>query len=336
VPKPKVVIIGIADWASSGYNACCAIKSVGEFECRHISAYDHMYECPHDVLVKIYPRQERDSFHEKVLNDSAHNKDYAEAAQLIESADMIHLWNSFPGEQCMSDIGFPINWQKVKLVTMTGSMYRDHHKEINTILKHWMGIRLTVQDALFFFPDEIDSTFIPHAVDVDSFKPSEERERTIGTYHAAYKANEQTSDWDISKIQDTLQKFPDWKIDLNYKMPWKERIEKLSKCSVFIQDIIPYIGIWGRSTLEACALEVPTLENYFSSIPVHARDKLGDIPIIHVDEDTFESELRKLTDNEEYRKEVGKKSRNWVKEHFSYPVIGKMYSDVYREVLSEI
>lgn len=334
--KPKVVIVSVADWAGSGHNAHRAINGAGEFDCRHISGYDHMYEYPRDVLVKIYPRSEKDSYHEKIINDSVHSKDYAEAARIIETADLIHLWNSFPGEQSLLNFGFPINWQRVKVVTMTGSMYRNHHKEINTVLRHWMGIRLTVQDALFFFPDEIDSTYIPHAVDISFFEPSEERDKTIGTYKAAYKANKHTSDWDISRIRETLQNFPGWKMDLNYSMPWKERMEKLSRCSVFIQDIKPYIGVWGRSTLEACALKVPTIQSYSPTVSVRGGDKLGDIPLVRVDEETFESELRKLLEDEEYRKDVGERSRKWVEEHFAYPVIGKMYSDVYREVMNEI
>lgn len=334
--KPKVVIVGIADWASSGYNACCAINSIGEFDCRHISTYDHVYEYPRDILVKIYPRHKETSFHEKILNDSAHSRGYAEATQVLGEADIIHLWNSFPGEQCMSDNGLPINWQKVKVTTMTGTMYRKHHREVNTILQHWLGMKLTVQDALFYFPDEIDATFIPHAIDIGAFKPSEERDKTIGTYQTAYKANERTSDRDISRVEETLRKFPDWKIDLNYRMPWKERLEKLARCTVFVQDISPHIGIWGRSTLEACALEVPALQNYSPAVSVRGGDKLGEIPVIRVDENTFEEELRKLLEDEGYRREVGRKSRAWVKEHFDYPVIGKMYSDVYSEVMSEI
>ena len=133
-----------------------------------------------------------------------------------------------------------------------------------------------------------------------------------------------------------MQKFPDWKIDLNYKMSWKERIEGLSRCSVFVQDIISYINIWGRATLEACALEVPALQNYSPSVSVHGGDKLGDIPVIQVNEDNFESELRKLLEDEGYRKDVGKRSRKWVREYFAYSVIGKMYSNLYHEFISEI
>jgi hypothetical protein len=334
--KPKVVIVGIADWAGSGYQACCATNSVGEFDCRHITTYDHLYEYPRDVLVKIYPRMKEDSYHEKILCDSAHSTGYADAVEILRGADIIHLWNSFPGEQCMSDNGLPIDWQKVRVVTMTGTMYRKHHAAVNTIISHWPKIRLTVQDALFHFPNEVDATYIPHAVNLDLFTPSEERDKTIGTYQTAYKANERTSDWDISKLQDILRSHPDWKIDLNYKMPWKERLEKLARCMLFVQDISPHIGVWGRSTLEACALEVPTLQNYSMEVPVLGGDKLGNIPLVRVDENTIAGEIKKLIEDEGYCRELGRKSRQWVKDHFAYSIIGKMYSDVYREVLSEI
>jgi len=326
--KPKVVIVSLADWAGSGHNVCRAINSVGEFECRHITTYDHAYEFPRDILVRLSV-YDKTTQPEDLVKDAVNSPSYGEVSQLISEADIIHLWNTFPGEKSLMSVGFPIDWRKVKVVTMTGSMYRDHHTAINKILKEWNNLKVTVQDALFNFNHEIPSVFIPHAIDVDFFKPVEERDKSIGSYRTTYKSNVRFADKDIAKLSVILRKYPDWKIELNYSMSWKERIEKLSHCSIFIQDISPYIGIWGRSTLEACVLEVPSMENYSQQVLLNHENILGKPPIIKIDEDTFETKLVELMESETYRKDVGKKSREWVREHFSYPVIGKMYSDVY-------
>lgn len=326
--KPKVVILGIADWAGSAFSACRAINSVGKFECRHVSAYDHPYEYPKDILVNLFPKMGR-APGEEIVRNAISIESYGEAAKLLIEADIIHLWNSFPGEAALMNIGFPIDWRKLKVVTMTGSMYRDHHTAINKMLSEWNKLKLTVQDGMFNFYHEMDYTFIPHAVDVDFFKPEEKRNKTIGTYKTTYKSNTRCNDADVARICEVMQKYPDWNVDLNYSMPWKERIERLSRCAVFVQDISPYIGVWGRSSLEACALEIPTLQNYSTQLASDHGEKLGEIPIVKIEDETFEAELKKLMDDEEYRKEIGRGSREWVKKHFSFPVIGEMYSEVY-------
>jgi len=333
--KPKVVILGITDWAGSGYNACRAINTVGEFDCRHITLYDHMYEYPIDILVRYFPKPKNEVLENRVLKVSGDNR-YGEVVEVLQEADIIHLWNTLPSDLDLMSLGLPIDYRKVRVVTMTGSFYRNQHTQVNALLKKWDNVKLTVQDILFDFSHEINSVFIPHAVDIDFFHPVEKRGKVIGTYKTAYKADIRTSDRDIVKLRDVLRKFSDWRVDLDYSMPWAERMEKLRYCAIFIQDISPYIGVWGRSTLEACAYGIPTLQNYSQQVSLNADGSLGQIPMIQVDADTLETELRKLTEDEPYRKEVGRKSREWVKEHYSYSVVGKMYSGIYQQVMDEI
>jgi len=336
--KLKVVIISTADWAGSQYHACQAINSVGEFECRHITMFKHPFEFPTDIFVGIYPNSGGERLSESVR--ASMDSQYSVATQVLGEADLIHLWNTYPGEEKLMIAGLPIDFGKVKVVTMSGSLYRDnfgkdhqHHRLINQQIAGLGNCRLTVQNPMLKFPDEIDSTFIPHAVDTDLLKPKEKREKIVATYKPINVESSKSSDEELNLLRDMVKKYPDWRVDLDWSMAWKERMARLAECSIFVQDIKSYIGYWGRSALEACALGIPTIQNYNGDVLKHSEGKLGNPQVVRVDQETVEDALVKLIQGEDYRKDVGRCSRNWVKSHFSYPVVGKMYSDVYGSVL---
>lgn len=339
--KPKVVIISTADWAGSQYHACKAINSVGEFECRHVTMFNHPFEFPTDVFVSIYPNSKDERLTESVR--ASKDDQYSAACQALGESDVIHLWNTYPGEEKLMAIGLPIDFRKVKVITMTGSLYRDnfgkdhqHHRFINQQIAGLGNCRLTVQNPMLKFPDEIDSTFIPHAVDTDLLKPKEKRKKIVGTYKPINIESSKSSDEELSFLRDVIKKYPDWQIGLDWSMPWKERMTRLSECSIFVQDIKSYIGYWGRSTLEACTLEVPCLQNYDIRLIGRSEGELGGLDEIapaRVDLDTFEPTIRMLMDDPVLRKEEGEKARQWIEKHFSYSVVGGMYSDLYEEIL---
>lgn len=336
--KPKVVIISTADWAGSQYHACQAINSAGEFECRHITMFRHPFEFPTDIFVSIYPNSTGERLTESVR--ASKNSQYSAACQALEESDVIHLWNTYPGEEKLMAIGLPIDFRKVKVITMTGSLYRDnfgenpqYHRLINQQIRELDGCRLTIQNPMLRFLDEIDSTFIPHAVDTDLLKPKEKREKIVATYKPVNVESSKSSDEELNLLRDMVKKYPDWRIGLDWSMTWKERIARLSECSLFVQDIKSHIGYWGRSALEACALGVSTICN-FNKEKV---DGLGSIPILNSDLEHIAGDLDSLLpdDMETRRIYLGEVSRKWIEDYFSYPVVGKMYSEVYRQVMND-
>jgi len=125
--KPKVAIVGVADWAGSGYQACQAIRSVGDFDCRHITMFRHPFEYPTDVLIPAFPTD--------VEPFLCGYKEYDQAKDVLNEADIIHLWNTTPWDQALCPVGFPMSFNKVKVMTFTGSLYRDQHKRINQVLR---------------------------------------------------------------------------------------------------------------------------------------------------------------------------------------------------------
>jgi len=331
--KAKVVIIGITDWAGSAYQACRAINSVGEFDCRTISTFKHPYEYPHDIVLPLFPRMGGNQMRgEQLLVEAMKLENYASAARLLEEADLIHLWNTNPLNLSFVCNALPINYSKLKILTWTGTDYRDSHEDINKMSSHVGTWKTTVQNPCLKFPDEIDSVFIPHAVDVDSLLPGGERENWVGTYRATHNHVPNISE-EIAQITGIVGKFPSWSVELDYSMPHSERIEKLAQCRVFVQELSTHVGYWGRSSLEACALGVPVIQNWTQEAIDHSEGKLGDVPIVKADPETIEEKLTRFIEDEVYRDAVGEDCREWVAAHYSYPVVGRMYSDLYEGVL---
>jgi len=279
----------------------------------------------------LYPRATTE--HRASVIVGLESGQYETISDLLTKADIIHLWNTSHGEDALMQAGLPVSFDKVKVITMTGSAYRDYHSMINLQLAILKDCRLVVQDPMLKFEDEIESIFIPHAINVEDFKPQEDREKIVGVYRPTHKTGFRHGDEDISRVRELIGSFDEWKVGLDYNMPHQERMEKLSRCSLFIQDLSPYIGYWGRSTLEACALAVPCVQNYDNRIIGKSEGKLGEIPLVRVELNTAETEIEKLIKDENYRVEVGRKSRQWIEDCYSYSAVGKMYSDIYSEAL---
>lgn len=84
--------------------------------------------------------------------------------------------------------------------------------------------------------------------------------------------------------------------------------------------------------MEASLLGLPCLQSYDSDLVLNlAGGRLGDsIPIVQSDRDNIEKDLTNLIQDPEERRRIGDSAREWVKEHYSYPVVGKLYSEFYK------
>lgn len=321
------------DFAGSGYATACAINSVGRFKIRHISMSYHQFNFPHDIIIPCHP-----GIHKGIFAKDCEN--YEEVMQLLNNADLIHCWNDIPNDPAYRDFekgGIFIPEEKVKVVTMTGSLYRNEHTRLNQVIKE-RGYRLVVQNPMLRYLDEIDSTFIPHAVDTEFLKPIKRNNEkiTLGVYFGHYYASvgddrnflmECIKDKNINVIDHQSK-----------KVPWKEHIEFIKNCDILyhgikISKIVEYVG---RSSLEAMSFGIPviTFVNEKKAIEL-SEGKIGDrIPVIITDEKYLEYNLNELICSEWLRDTWGKGGRSWVAEYFSYKTVGEQYSKIYEEVLN--
>jgi len=326
--KPLVVFISIHDWANSTYEAVQAINHVGEIDARHIVLWEHPWQYPHDLCIPVAGSSMPARKHPR----------FFEAMDLLNRADLVHLWNcewrDFSNGALHGNIlaePFPVPVEKVKSCSYTGSQYRKFHSQINPRLRG-QGLKLAVQDPCFHWPDEIDETFIPHAVNTDELTPLPIGLRdpeTIGCYNPGRP----NYDAEIRLLRNALDKeYIQWKLVMD-RLPISHRdhLKQVARCRFFFQSVWRETGTFGRSALEACSMGVPT----FSMISDEARQRgevggFDDPAIIHVTEQTLEDVIAE-TIKANYD-ELSHRSRQWVIDHYSYPVVGRMYTEFFRGV----
>lgn len=332
--KTKVVIIGQADFAGSAYQAANAVNSLGgEFFVRHISMQKHIFGFPHDIVIPCHQPSHPGTFAKDCDN-------FDLVKQLIKEADIIHVWNNIPDDpkhREFEESGIDIPLDKPIIITMTGSLYRMDHTRFNFLMKSrkWP---LIVQDPMLRFPNEIDSVFIPHAINTKelNYRFSIDS-KLIGTYeYPLTHARGVDVQRFITFVKEKLPEWPIYLVGKTGRMKWKERMDELSKCGLFFQDFNP-CGYWGRSAFESCSMGIPTFAPYADRAVAMSEGKLGDIPIIrNVAWNNLEKELFRLVENDELRETVSKKTREWIEKYFSYETIGKMYTKMYEEILNGI
>ncbi|MBA7647986.1 hypothetical protein ES703_55765 [subsurface metagenome] len=97
----------------------------------------------------------------------------------------------------------------------------------------------------------------------------------------------------------------------------------------------PNLGYFGQSALEACAFGIPTMSYLSAKAFEYGGDRLGIPPIIHVTPETLEIRLRELINSPERRAGIGANSRRWIETHFSYPVVGELYTRFFENLKGE-
>jgi len=328
--KKKIVILSQADFAGSAYQVACAINSVNRFEVRAVTMSNHAFDFPHDVIIPCHPINHPGT--------SAMNCDnYELVMQLFYDADIIHCWNDIPEDPDFEKGGIYLSSNKPMMVTMTGSLYRNEHPRLNSVMKA-RRYKLVVQNPMLKYPYEIDSIFIPDTVDTKTLQPLQNKNNekfTLGAY-LGFVYSTMHFDW---KILEECIKGKDIVLnDYKQKTSWKEHTKIVRNCDAFYHgiEISKIVGYIGRSSLEAMAMGVPviTYVNEKDSIKL-SEGKIGNsIPVLNASTlDQFKNYLDALIKDVDLRKELGAKGREWVEKYFSFEVVGNMYSDLYAEIL---
>jgi len=327
MPKLKVLFLARADFAGSGYFATQAINSVGRVQCRQLIFYPHIYEYPYDILI---PR----CFIPKPIPSTPELD--AEAERVLEEADFIHIWNDeIPNFRGVID--FDVS--KVRSYTFSGSYYRERpgHTAVNARLKE-LGASIVVQNPTYFWPEETEGLhveYIPHAIDLSRFDHTQPKEhKTIGCYKPAH--GNTSAPEDVTMLDDLLgEKFKGWNLCCTERTIWTKRLQCVAKCSLYFEYMCSKLGYFGRSALEACAFGIPTMSYLSAKAYEFGGKRLGIPPIIHVTPETLEKRLKELTSSVACRAKIGLMSRQWVEIHFSYPVVGELYTRFFENLKGE-
>jgi len=317
----KVVIFCQADWAGSAYQVVKAINSVGRIKATQVVCQKNKQGFEAGISLDGVGTKIR-------VNDCP---EYEEACQALNDADLVHTWNNeihdFYGQYMITRAfngNFPAYNHKYKSCTMTGTWYRIHYPHINQRLQ-FSGNKLVVQDATFQM-NGVPSTFIPHAIDIDMFKPvpiDEREEKTIGVYHKS----DTTANKDIIQLQEILNDHPGWRTTCEDQVDHSERLKQVSKCMFFFQHMSPHMMGMGRSTLEALALGIPV----FNSVAPVLYSYMPDLPVMNATPETLADVFSSaLLRNYKIQAES---ARKFVEDYHSYQVIGEQYTKFFEELI---
>lgn len=317
----KVVFLCLADFAASAYNACQAVNRVGRIETHHIVLSKPPYDFPAEIVCPLYPKHKGDTTIDN----------YDKVVELIGQADLIHCWNN-EKEGYPLFAGLDIPFDKCKSYTFTGTSYRLGHTVTNRNIRNYRnGSRVVVQDPLFLkYSNEFPVEFIPHAVDTDLIKPVRKREKnTIGFY------NKKDSEYQnyIQLLQQLLQEnYPEWKMVAGSTTSWWNRLQELSKCMFFFQNLSQILGNPGRSTYEAMAMGIPVF-TYISPEIFKLTDRfIYGIPVFSTTVQTLKNVLETALDRVDYE-QLSKNVREWVEINLSYNVVGEEYTKLFEDLL---
>lgn len=329
----KAVIIGQADFAGSAYQAASAVNSIGKFHVRHISMQRHIYAFPHDVIIPCHQPSHPGTFARDCDN-------YDLVKQLLKEADIIHAWNNIPndpGHREFEESGIDIPLDKPIIITMTGSLYRRERKRLDRLIKE-RGWRFVIQNPMLRFPNEIKSTFIPHAVNTEDLQPLTNKNNAKVIF-GGYFGNFHSLEVDKTFLEKHIKNKDSFVLDFKLqRIHWKQSIEIIKKCDIFwqgsvISHVVRYIG---RSSLEAMAMGISVISYVDEKGAITLSEgKLGEgIPILNTTSEQFNNHLNKLVEDQNFRNELGIKGKEWVEKYFSYKVVGEMYSKIYEETLN--
>jgi glycosyltransferase involved in cell wall biosynthesis len=132
----------------------------------------------------------------------------------------------------------------------------------------------------------------------------------------------------IIKVISELKNELDFDFVLLENMPREEALRQVRLCDIFIDQLI--LGSHGLSSCEAMSMGKPVLcyimpAVYQNGLPLSC-------PIVNVTIETLKSELKKLIDNSDLRKELGQKGREYVALYHDADVIAHRFVEIYEEI----
>ena len=299
----RVAIVTESDFAGSGYFASQAIaeeqKSPAAF-CRHIAYWAHPWGLPGDIITR----------------------DPKELEGIFNRTDVVHLWNILPDNRVIDRLKVPKD--KIKSITMTGSLYRKEHERCNELIqKH--NLKLVIQNPCF--SDHTDATFIQHSLPIGFKRHQLKRQQLIGLYDKhngrGQPSETTTGHKDAMFVKENIKSMDGWGVALEGPpIMWEDRIKELSRCSLFFEYFDKKMGYWGRSTLEACALGVVPLTWWRPEM----LNGITPPPFPRVTEKTVMDDIHYAI---EHWETLARECYKWVYENYSPAIVGQKYIDFF-------
>jgi len=292
------------DWANIAYILTECLKKIG-VECYAFKTNKHHYNYPAQAPIFSKANQIR---------------------PYVEKSDVIIFIHS-------EYIETGVNLKNKKVYVMhTGSRYRQNSAAINKVFNPIVNATLNGGDMLgmgakneIWIQPPIDTINIQPV-----FKKNDGKKLIIGHYPSGkFKGTEKIVNV-ISKLKNRNFEFV---YDLN-TVPWNKQIERMSKCDIYIENMMEFQGdvplkIFGMTSLEtSCLGKIPIMrfpvvkeyEKLFGKCGIQVTNNLEEL----------ENKLEwLLTLSYDEILNLQKQARKWVEDCHSYEVIGKFYKKIF-------
>lgn len=303
----RVAIVTESDFAGSGYFASSAMNQT-DMSCRHVALTAHPWKLPYDCIG---------------------SNDLIGARDILNNADLIHLWNILPDNHAVSLLGCPK--EKIKSITLTGSLYRNESERCNAMIrKH--GLQFVIQNPCFAeLSEELEPVFIQHSLPIEMPPVVYERSDLVAVYdkHRGSGKPSTTTNGHADAMAVNLMirdHFPGWQIELKGPpIPWLQRMQRLSASKFAFEYFDHRVGYWGRSTLEACAYGVVPLTWWRPECVT----EIDEPPFPRVTEDNFMDALKLAIEDWDL---LSSQCRQWVHLNYSPEIVGQKYKTFFEGI----
>ena len=251
-------------------------------------------------------------------------------AQVLEEVD---FW-SFDVYQLDGGLGFFRNSRILRrlkqlnkkiVVCYTGSDLRT--RGVIPEIDAMADVRVTVEfDHLQYHPN---IRYVPFPFDF-SMLPQKAR-RDSGSLiigHAPTNRRAKGSDIIINAVKELQQEYPHIELDLIEGVPYKEALERKSRCTLFI-DQIGNLG-YGINSIESLGMGIVTCSGLAPGFSSMFRGH----PFIEIDRNSIKDNIRNIINNNEKRADLEERSASWVRSiHNSSTVVQKIHDMIYTQGL---
>lgn len=260
---------------------------------------------------------------------------YPEIQKIVNSADIIQVMHSSLGK-----MDIRLDFKKNIVVHHGGTIYREQSLDINRLWnKKSRAVIIETPDLLHLGAN--NEYYVPAPVDTDQLYPKSyyNGDRPLKIAHYPSSAKMKGTDVIRKILHDLMKKF-DFEISISETaVPWKEHIERISKCDIYIDQLVPILkgklcGEYGVSTREAAALGKIVVSTHKGLVEYNK--VFGDTKVIvsNTPEKMKENLIWLLGQSIEDIRCIQEETHNWIVSKHSFIPTGKRLKNIYEQILN--
>jgi len=307
--KPKILMIVGFDWANAAYKMYEAINEFGDV-----------------ASIRLWTRWpfKAQGKRKGYKYDMKGNEQLAEAKNLVKEADVIHFIDRAHPALSKSPLPALAPPDKKAIVSLNTSAWysvgpgrvKKLYGKIKNRNQNCLITTLTASMPLQAIPFK----YTPQPIDTRKIGFREKvfsREKLV-VGHMPFSGR--FGKKGTREIQEALKRYEKAELRITTGASQEEAIARKRKLDVLIDQLV--LGAYGYNALEAACIGIPVM--------CHLKEDCWPLINCRRDGTDIPQKLDWLQDRAK-RKTVGKKTRRWVEETHGYPVIGKMWSEIYRD-----